>query len=631
MRSVVRRRLAVYVFLMIAIPSLHAEYALEVNATIGFQGHFRPGSWTPVSVTVMNLGQPIFGTLSVRTDRGERLGSRRYTVQYTREIDLARSSTKAFTFVVPLESAAYPITITVTDGERIAHVEALDLSGRHVPGRLVLVLARRPNLDFLLPLYNSPAERTLDIVYPVPERLPDQWQGYDAVDAVVLHDARVRDLSEDQATALVEWVASGGRLVVSGGSHVGASLSRILAPLGDLTPQGTGLATIEAVGFRELGLPVPIGERDAVIEATVFPQYGSAVTRVPAGRGEVIVLPVDYAQLVRVAPLTSIALWNALLEPRPPETRIATTLRRRVYETDLLANQLTLPIYRFPSRLVVTAFAAMYLVGAGGALAWLASGRGGARRWLGGPMIAAVIIVSAAGGHAALTVGLQPVGALALTVEQAELTAAGGHAVVSRETALFSRQAASYEVRYAGSPVLVPMAQREHSVAFETGRFTQRLQVDRWGHQNNVALQVVPLAIDRTVRSGPGFVEVQLTNDTDLHISHLVLLRNGFPEAMGDLEAGATVEYLSTGPVRGSFQSIAWEDFVPADALRVNRARFVGDVARRQRFDGGTSPELIVVGWTERPLLPVSIDPPFRLTVDLHVLVVPIHPERGGR
>ena len=626
-----RRVLTAGILLMIVSASVYGRYALDVDAMIGFQGFYRAGSWTPVRVTVTNLGQSITGDLSLETDRGERLGTGRYTVEYSRRIELAEGARKTFSFVVPLESAIYPITVSIADGTHLAHVESFDLAGRSVPDRFVVVLARRPNLDFLLPLYNTPAQRALDIVYPLPEHLPDQWQGYEAVDTVVVHDARLRDVSRTQMTALLEWVASGGRLVVSGGAHFGSSQAQVLAPLGDFTATGTAPATVEEIGFVELGLPIPIGERDATVITTSFARYGSVITRLPIGRGEVVVLPADYAELVRIAPLTSVGLWNALLEPRAPENRIATTLRRRVYETDLLANQLTLPIYWFPSRRIVAAFAGMYLAGAVGVLVWLASGRSRLRRRLGGPAIAVVIIATATGGHAALTVGLQPVGALALTVEQAELTPGGGYAVVTRETALFSRQVASYEVGYAGLPVLVPMAQREHSVTFETDRFTQRLQVDRWGNQNNLALHVMPLAIHSTVRSGPDFVEVQLANDTDQRISHLVLLRNGFPEPMGHLDSGSVVEHLSTGSSGGSFQSIAWEEYVPADALQINRARFIGDIARRQRFDGGPASELLVVGWSERPLLPVSIEPAFRLTVDLHVIIVAFRPERGDR
>jgi hypothetical protein len=617
--------------LMIVAALVYGGNGLDVQATVGFQGYYRAGSWTPVRVTVTNLGQPITGDLSVETERGERLGTGRYPVAYSRRIELAQSARKTYSFVVPLESAVYPITVSVTDGDRLAHTESFDLAGRSVPGRFVVVLARRPNLDFLLPLYNTPGERALDIVYPLPEHLPDQWQGYEAVDTVVAHDGRIGDMSRTQATALLEWVAAGGRLIVSGGAHFGAPQSHLLLPLGDFTATGAAPAKVGETGFTELGLPVPIRERDATVLATTFSRHGSAITRLPVGRGELVVLPVDYAELVRVAPLTSIGLWNALLEPRPPDARIATTLRRRVYETDLLANQLTLPIYRFPSRRMVAGFAGMYVAGAAGILIWLASGRTRLRRWLGGPAIALVIITTAAGGHAALTAGMQPVGALALTVEQAALTPGGGHAVVTRETALFSRQAASYEVGYAGLPVLVPMAQREHSVAIETDRLTQRLQVDRWGYQNNLALQVMPLAIHTSVRSGRDFVEVQVANDTDQRISHLVLLRNGFPEPMGNLDPGSMVEHLSTGPSGGSFQSIAWEDYVPADTLQINRARFVGDIARRQRFDGGTPADLIVVGWSERPLLPVSIEPAFRLTVDLHVVVIAFRPEGDER
>ena len=626
------RRIATLLLLLLLISSfpLLAQHALDVRATVGFAGLFRAGTWTPVRLTLSNLGQAVRGTVSVEVERGDIFGSERRTVVHTRAVELARGAIKGYTFILPVETTHHPVTVRVTDAGQVVHLERYDLLGRGVPERLVLVLARRPNLDFLLPIANSLEQRSLDLVYPLPEQLPDRWHGYGAVDLVVLHDARLHDLSRSQVAALADWVGWGGRLVVSGGTHFGQAEAAALAPIHDFAVRGMGVTTLAEAGLDRLGLPVARSERDAPVVVTQFVRHGTLPTRIRLGAGEIVVLPADYAQLVRVAPLTSVALWNDLLTARPGESRVATESSHRVFESDVLANQLTLPVYGFPARLIVLGFSALAVTCIAGVILWLGSGRSRWRRALGAPALIAAIAAMATAGHVALTMSMQPVEALALTIEQAELTPAGGYAVVTRETALFSRGKAEYGLFYAGEPVIIPVHGRDHRVTIDVDRVEQRLLVERWGYESTVALQTVPIAISTSIRSAGDYVEVTIRNDSDRRIANLIMLRDGFPEPMGDLEPDSVLEHLSPQPGRGRFQSIPWEDLVPSDELIEHRARLAGDIARQQRFEGSTAPHVIVLGWTDRSLLPVSIAPDFGSTVDMNLFVLSLHLDRSA-
>lgn len=624
-----RRVFGLLILMLMPLLPVAAQHALSVDVIIGFSGVFRAGTWTPIHVTVQNLGEAVDGTLAVEVERGDRFGPNRYALRYSREVELVSGASKAFSFVIPLETSVYPITIRVSDGKTVAHEEEYDLLGRSVPARLTLVLARRPNLDFLLPLYNSRDERVLDIVYPLPTYLPDQWQGYEAVDTIVIHDARLQELTTEQVLALRGWVAAGGRLVISGGSHFGPADAQTLEPLGDFRTDGVTTTRVEDAGFLEQGLPIDPDERGREVVATSFVEHGTRIVREPVGRGDVVLLPVDYANLVRVAPLTSVGLWNSLLSHRTDREAVATEADRRVFETDILANQLSLPLYDFPSRLLVLGLAVSFIVGLGAILFWLARGRDRLRRWLGLPAIAGILLTVALTGHLALTVTLQPVEALALSVERAEIPPEGGYAFVTRETALFSRQRADYEISYAGTPALIPMENRDHEVVQRPDRAGQQLTVSRWSYANNVAFQVAELDVRPHVQNGSGYVDVELINNSSQAIRHLVLLRNGFPERMGQLPANRVMEHVAGGLSARDFQAIDWTRYVADDELAENRARLLGDIARSQRFNDEDAPELIVVGWPERPLLPVLLEPSFEQTVDLHVLTIPMYLQRG--
>ena len=163
-----RRVVSVVVLMVLPLLSLHAQYAIDVDTIVGFSGVFRAGTWTPVHLTLQNLGQGVRGSLEVEVERGERFRPSRSLVRYTRDLDLASGASKAFTFVIPLDTSVYPMTVRVSDGGQVVHEEEYELLGKSVPAQLTLVLARRPNLDFLLPLYNTRDERRLDIVYSLP-------------------------------------------------------------------------------------------------------------------------------------------------------------------------------------------------------------------------------------------------------------------------------------------------------------------------------------------------------------------------------------------------------------------------------------------------------------------------------
>jgi hypothetical protein len=92
-----------------------AQHALSVDVIIGFSGVFRAGTWTPIHVTVQNLGEAVDGTLAVEVERGDRFGPNRYALRYSREVELVSGASKAFSFVIPLETSVYPITIRVSE------------------------------------------------------------------------------------------------------------------------------------------------------------------------------------------------------------------------------------------------------------------------------------------------------------------------------------------------------------------------------------------------------------------------------------------------------------------------------------------------------------------------------------
>ena len=618
-RDIRLRAAALLLFICGFAGAVQAQHALVVDAVVGFGGVFRPGSWTPIHVTAQNLGQEIRGEIELAVTTGDRLGENRNEIRIRRPIELVSGASKSFSFVMPLDTTVYPLRVSITDGEETAHEEQYDLRGRGVPGTLVVVLSRRPNLDFLLPLFNTQEERNLDIVYPLPGYLPESWHGYAAVDTVILHDARVQDLTASQIGALRDWIGSGGRLVISGGAHFGPADATVLAPIVDITAQGARTVTLGEAGFLEAGLPLAPDERGATVVATPFVEAGVSIDRRDVGSGDVVLLPVDYANLAAVAPLTSVGLWNALVSRRISDSSIPTATRRRVFETDILSNQLSLPVYPFPSRLLVLGLVASYAIGLAALLIWIYRGAERRRTIPGLAAVLGLLALVGATGHFALTRTLQPVEALELSIERADVATDGGYAIVTRDTALFSRHAKRYDVSFNGNPVLIPLDGADHTVSTDPAESAQILELDRWGYANSVAVSVVPFDVTIRLNGGDEFQEIEVRNGSDRTITNLVALWNGVPTELGSLFPGDVAEALVDRSPETDFGAIDWNAYVAPGDLIENRSRLLGDIARRQRFEGDTR-EVLVVGWTDRALLPATVSPSFTRSIDLHIM-----------
>jgi hypothetical protein len=83
-----------------------------------------------------------------------------------------------------------------------------------------------------------------------PEDLPRDFISYDSIDAVVINEAPLNQLTEEQARALKLWVASGGLLVVTGGADVAGM--RVTA-LDELLPvEGQYAATSSSMPLSEI-------------------------------------------------------------------------------------------------------------------------------------------------------------------------------------------------------------------------------------------------------------------------------------------------------------------------------------------------------------------------------------------
>ena len=303
-----------------------ADGQLRMQVALGFSEVFRLGRWTPLTVTLANHGDDLVGQLDVEVGGGYEFQDTLFTTVQRRRVELPRNSQKRFRYTVFLEKPSTPLTVRVTAGGGQIVQRRIDLRGRSSAGRLVLVLSRDADLDYL----NDGSVEGLRVLYPHPELLPERWQGYDGVDALIIHGVSLERLSDRQFEALKRWLAAGGVCVISGGPDYALLHTPRLAGL--LPGAPVGVAQVSAAAklrgstgtladslFSDIPRPFDVN-RLARFRGRVLYRADQLplVIEQGRGRGRVLYLTFDIAR----APFSHWAgmrgLWSASLRLPPP-------------------------------------------------------------------------------------------------------------------------------------------------------------------------------------------------------------------------------------------------------------------------------------------------------------------------
>ncbi|HEX9781052.1 MAG TPA: hypothetical protein VGB20_07555, partial [bacterium] len=104
--------------LLCALPPALAADAVDIAAVVGFTDTFRPGRWTPLTVTVANHGGDLSGELEVQVTGGDELRGRLFVTVHRRKLELHRDSRKSLQFTVLPQGLSHPLVIRVHSGGR---------------------------------------------------------------------------------------------------------------------------------------------------------------------------------------------------------------------------------------------------------------------------------------------------------------------------------------------------------------------------------------------------------------------------------------------------------------------------------------------------------------------------------
>lgn len=202
---------------------------LQMDAAPAFAGNYVPGTWLPLTVALRNTGPDMTVLL--------RAIPRDAAVSYTLAVDMPRGARKEVVLYVPMEAEQRRLRLVAEQAGRVVAEQQLEVRPR-VDERLLGVLAeQQPPLALPRRQDMGRQQRPFVRLELSAASLPDNPLGLRSLALVLVHDLSGTPLRAEQQQMLLDWVAGGGHLIVSGGAQV-RNLSANLPPL--LQPAAIG-------------------------------------------------------------------------------------------------------------------------------------------------------------------------------------------------------------------------------------------------------------------------------------------------------------------------------------------------------------------------------------------------------
>jgi hypothetical protein len=585
-----------------------AQVTMEVQ--LGLQGTVRLEKWNPVTVQVRNTGAPLVGTLGVRVWRGSEFRKDQHATIFTLEVELPHRSQKRYTFVVPITSIAHPVEVFLRRGAQEMVHKRLNLRQALNAEHLLLGVTTDPDLDFLATAF----QRHTRVVYLHPRRLPQRWDGYDTVSAVVLKGVSLQAISARQMTALRQWIARGGTFVVAGDSQYGLLQEprvRELLPVQVLgVEQRQGLPMLAQRYGKPLADVPLLAIRSRLVRGQALIRTPSAplLAQRPFGKGRVVFLGVDYATQPLAGWAGNKALWRDILQPSEQVdfSRVFAELGL-LDEAHPIAKLLRRPLLTYPSHLALSLFLLAYCGGLG-LLFWRMSKPRVHRRgyWLGmvGFVLAAVGV--AYGGFPEWNLRRS---ALLIDVSTMEILPETGYSLMHGYVGLFSPRGGRYTLalRYPDSIL-------RHTFHRGTGHAGQTIEVTSDGDFTMRGITLAPWMLRvfsiESMTSAPLLVQawqhssgitVQVTNRHTQPLQGAVVVYRGKLFSLGTVPPGQELFedlYAALQPRESRHETVWQALFKRRPVDRDDRLTYLQEVLL-QRYFG----EQRLTEWSEAPLL----------------------------
>ena len=669
---------------------------ITLRISAGYQNIYRGAAWTPVRVLLSNGGSAdVSGILEIpQAGQSASAGAQpAFHGLYQALMVVPAGGAKTVTLYVPGAGVQGQINVSFREGTTVVARASAAPIGVDTSALLIGVLAGGPaDMAWVAPAIQQ--QVTTHVISLSPATIDPVPQALATFDIIVLTNADTSQLDRAQLDALQGYVRNGGSLLMVGGPRWQETLRPLQTTLlpGHLAglrvlPDLHGLLPL-APGSR------PIGSRPAALSVLSQPsgtilasQAGiPLVVRTREGQGAVEYLAFDPS-------LGSIQGWSGA--PRLLEHLVAMAAPlaitrtwspggfRARFQTVFRSQALTSELSNLPSATVpfLALFAALTLgyvliLGPANFLV-LRRLRRQHLAWVTIPILA----LSYLGSILAITAHVRAASAVLNTVGLVTLDGASGPHPATLYVGLATPQAGDYRLAYQGAALPAPLPPLSHPDGFSFRSAStlhptplgMRLQEDPQTAATFLAMQrwtMRDLSLETAVNI-PGAVQSGLTIDPHGNLAGLI--HNGTNLDLLDpvIVAGQTVTHLSTIPAGGSvharvqpstdnsgqggasfwsqlygganlgtsdpfggFGDCCSQSSYPQETRLLDRIRnALAMLTQAQPAALSTLGEVLLVGWSERPLGAMSVDGTVPQRRDLNLIVTPLSvrfPSRGA-
>ena len=527
--------LLMLVLMFLVAPVVSAQdTSTSITVAPFFGGAFKAGNWLPMRVTVSNDGPDRQGLIRLGGTTG---------ATYDAAVELPRGARKSLVMYVRPDAFARSVKARLVDGEQ--ELSSTDVEVNAWPSRTEVVglLLDRP-----LTAPQPAARQEQQPVQVVPlalADLPARVEGLSSFDVLLVDGVELDTLSAEQHMALVDWVYTGGQLVVGA-----ADGEQTLAGL----PESLRVARADANGEQVVAgtLLGELGPEARIVATTLTPGEGAVALDTLAvqkdiGRGRVTVLGFSMSDPALQALPTQNGLWHAVIRFDAFDPNFGPDISPQEMQAQQLTQALyNLPALALPPLRVLAGMLFGYILLVGPAL-YLILRRLDRQAWAWVAIPALTVLFSAATYGYGLRIRGDDIILNQITIVQPF----GERAQARTYAGIFSPASQSYDVTVGADALTRPLqfdprawGQPGQSAAgghyLQSGAGVRGLSVQQWAMSTFAAEATVPFdAVEAQLELGDNVLRGVVRNGSDTTLRDAAILHGGRAFLVGDLAPGA--------------------------------------------------------------------------------------------
>ena len=222
--------LIVYLLLSVSIPintfsATKEDKHITIDISYGYGNIAKGGRYLPIHVFYKNFEDENFsGKVSIEFNEAD---NRKYAYEY--DVNLEGKDSVLSDYYIKISNKVDNIVVVLKDdqqGEVIKKVVSLNMAANQSKIMVGLLSDSQGRLNYFNNVAINFGLLSLNTVNLSAGSFPKSSSGLEQLDIIIISDFRIRDLSNEQSRALMDWVKQGGVLMIGTGTRADDTIGR---------------------------------------------------------------------------------------------------------------------------------------------------------------------------------------------------------------------------------------------------------------------------------------------------------------------------------------------------------------------------------------------------------------------